>query len=242
MTENPPEVLRCFYQILVEEFRSRPPWDLSAQFYLSDLYNNLVPFELWGERLGLETEAEYDHVLLRLLAGEGDYLRLGSEKIRREMEAELTASNPILGVYRDFAATRIRLNPERTEEILASEEILPSRGAEASDADPVENLPDGGEVSPGPREEAPTRAGNEAEMVLSSGACNWCACSLPNRAHVNFCPFCGKSVRVIPCPTCREPLEQEWRFCISCGTQARPAAGEGGRDPGNPVVELYRSG
>jgi hypothetical protein len=236
MIEERHEVLRRFYRILVKEFRSRPPWDLSAQFYLSDLYNNLVPFEVWGERLGLGTEVEYDRVLMRLLAGEGDYLRLGSEKARREIEAELTASEPILGVYRDFAPTEIRLNPERTDEILTSE------GPAGTDPDPGRNLPDGSGVFPvlpgRPREEP----GGEGKAVLLKSACSWCEASLPNRKHLNFCPFCGKSVRVMPCPACREELEPEWRFCIACGAQARPATGQRGRRPVNRVMKSFRAG
>jgi len=228
------EALRRFYRVLVREFRSRPPWDLRAQFYLSDLYNSLVPFQVWGEELGLETEAEYDHVLMRLLAGEGDYLRLGSEKVRREMKEELAASHPILEAYRDFAATELRLNPERTEEILASED------AAGSETDPGGDVPEGqaeshiqahaeGNADGNPEGEAglPEPQENPAEVpeaVAAKGPCIWCGTALPNRKRVNFCPFCGKSVLLFPCPACREALERDWRFCISCGMEVRPAA------------------
>ena len=180
--------------------------------------------------MGLGTEVEYDRVLLRLLAGEGDYLRLESEKARREIEAELTASEPILEVYRDLAPTRIRLNPERTDEVLASE------GPEATGPGPGEKLPAGAEVFPVFPGEPGKESRGEGEDVGNKGSCNWCDASLPSRTRLNFCPFCGKSVRVMPCPACREELEPEWRFCIACGAQARPAATRGdGRGSGNRV-------
>jgi len=52
-------------------------------------------------------------VLLRLLAGEGEYLVLESEVARREIREELDNADPNTVLFRDFAAADVRLNPER---------------------------------------------------------------------------------------------------------------------------------
>ena len=59
----------------------------------------------------------------------------------------------------------------------------------------------------------------EEEMVSPPTSCAWCREDLPDRPGVNFCPFCGCSVNLVPCPECGEELELKWRFCIACGTE-----------------------
>jgi hypothetical protein len=52
------------------------------------------------------------------------------------------------------------------------------------------------------------------------GACLWCREDLPVRDKLNFCPFCGTDLRLVPCKMCGDELEPGWRFCASCGTPA----------------------
>jgi hypothetical protein len=61
-----------------------------------------------------------------------------------------------------------------------------------------------------------THGGAEVEGM---DTCPWCRAALPSRSNLNFCPFCGTDVHVVPCPGCGEELEPDWRFCISCGTE-----------------------
>ena len=56
---------------------------------------------------------DYEDALLRLLAGEGDYLVLESEHARRELQDELASSNPNTGLFREYAAVSVRLNQAR---------------------------------------------------------------------------------------------------------------------------------
>jgi hypothetical protein len=60
---------------------------------------------------------------------------------------------------------------------------------------------------------------SEEELVSPPTSCAWCREELPDRPGVNFCPFCGCSVKLVPCPECGEELELKWRFCIACGTE-----------------------
>lgn len=68
------------------------------------------------------------------------------------------------------------------------------------------------EPTPTPEASGPTSAGD--------GACAWCRAELPSREGVNFCPFCGTDLKLVPCPACGEEVEPGWRFCATCGTEA----------------------
>lgn len=73
-----------------------------------------------------------------------------------------------------------------------------------------------GEVDPG---------GLQPEFVETAAdaqggqPCPWCRADLPEREGLNFCPFCGTDLKLVPCAACGQELEQGWRFCISCGSE-----------------------
>jgi hypothetical protein len=54
---------------------------------------------------------------------------------------------------------------------------------------------------------------------LSGGTCLWCRADLPERDNLNFCPFCGTDVDVVPCPECGDEVRPRWLFCASCGAE-----------------------
>lgn len=56
--------------------------------------------------------------------------------------------------------------------------------------------------------------------TMSDETCNWCRAGLPDRDDVNFCPYCGTDVLLVPCSSCGVEVEPEWRFCAACGTEA----------------------
>lgn len=76
---------------------------------VGDVYQRLIPYRAVRGELGIMELADYEHALLRLLAGERGYLELGEERARAEFVAELSSPNPILGVYRDYAAATVRV-------------------------------------------------------------------------------------------------------------------------------------
>lgn len=107
------EVLSRFHRTLVEEIQSSRPEYLTGAFTVAEIYQNLVPYRTHRDRIGVEMNGDYEDALLRLLAGEGDYLVLESEHARRELQGELESSNPNTGLFREFAAADVRLNRER---------------------------------------------------------------------------------------------------------------------------------
>lgn len=256
------DVLSRFHRTLVDEIRDQRPEYLTGPFTVAEIYQNLVPYGTHRDRIGVEMNGDYEDALLRLLAGEGDYLVLESAPALRDLRDELDSPNPNTGVYREFAAVDVRLNqarldadrpgatfagPPRSEDEgdEAAAEAISVMDLAPADPGPAMSGPGyGGEATPGTdvhgrtsAAEGASRAGsNEPGGRLESppgepdaaapprtsddgAACRWCRAELPPRGNLNFCPFCGTDVHVVPCPSCGEELDPDWRFCISCGTE-----------------------
>ncbi len=118
MTFEQDDVLRRFHRALVREMHARDPEQLRAPFTVAEIYQNLVPYRTHRDEVGVEMNADYEHALLRLLAGEGDFLSIESRTARQEIREELDSPNPNTGLYRDFAAADVRLNPDKVQEAL----------------------------------------------------------------------------------------------------------------------------
>jgi len=371
MTQDSKDLLTRFYRALVREINAASPEALTTPFSVAEIYQNLVPYRTHRDEIGVEMNGDYEHALLRLLAGEGDFLTIESRTARQEIREELEAPNPNTALYRDFAAADVLLNPDKVDEALAAIEAeSETHGGEAGEGGPAEaqkplvveavgasiaedpgslftegaedegpeEVVEEAESAAGPSEEPATPASeasegpdtpdpeaiegsgepppepdaseemdesaegaegvhgeewkdpsnwmepsleelkrqyeenrrermsqeaqeavpepdelaseglpfevsvetesgietddspgadepleeNEAVEAVESKApesCAWCREKLPERPGVNFCPFCGMSVKLVPCPDCGEELELNWRFCIACGTE-----------------------
>jgi len=230
-------VLERFHRTLVDEILTQRPEYLTGPFTVAEIYQNLVPYGSHRDRIGVEMNGDYEDALLRLLAGEGGYLILDSEPALKDLRAELEAPNPNSGLYREYAAVDVRLNQELLD-------ISPSTDAGGTDmvdhpatGDPVQmaDLAPGDVTAEAPEdglvvvpagvdvfadEDADTVPQWQASLESPRPAsCLWCRAELPARDNLNYCPFCGTDVRVIPCAECREEVEPGWRFCIACGTE-----------------------
>jgi hypothetical protein len=231
------------YWRLVEQLRRERPgaaWELTV----AEIYQQLVPYRAVRGELGFAELPEYEHALLRLLAGERDYVSLDIPEVQEEMRRELQAPNPILGLYRDYAAVVVRLNPAPA-------------GSARPDAPPPAGLPEPGEdvtadppplpptmASPAPAPASAPRSRPPATPPSAAphpprersapapqaapprpSLCRACRTPLPPGREVRFCPFCGVAQRALPCAGCGEPVEPEWKFCAGCGLSQRgPAA------------------
>lgn len=232
------DVVARFHQVLVEEIRAHRPDYLTGPFTVAEIYQNLVPYGSHRDRIGVEMNGDYEDALLRLLAGEGGYVALDSEAALRELREELETSNPNTGLYREFAAVDVRLVHSDAEGDEAPELDLAGGGPEgtaaaaAADAEAAEESDTGwgapaaesGDGEAAGDDESPLAdlaGADDADAGADAGpqACRWCRAELPDRANVNFCPFCGTDVRLVPCPTCGEELEPGWRFCAACGDE-----------------------
>jgi len=111
-----PAVLQRFHRVLLDEIQAQRPEYLTSPFSVAEIYQQLVPYGSHRDRIGVEMNGDYEDALLRLLAGEGGFLVLESEPALRDLRAELDSLNPNTGLYRQFAALDVRLNPALLDE------------------------------------------------------------------------------------------------------------------------------
>jgi hypothetical protein len=202
---------------------------------IGDIYQRLVPYRLVRSELGFSELKEYEHALLRLLAGEHALVEVRGEAAVDEFRRELASPNPILGIYRDYSDVQVTpradatdplpappaavanatpvahppppASPDPVDRTLAFEEGSPHRGAEAS-------IPDR-------TAEAPAAESFSESSVRRERCCWACAEPLPSDREPRFCPQCGAAQISVPCGACGEPLVPSWRFCAGCGRDRR---------------------
>jgi hypothetical protein len=204
------DVLDLLFRRLAERVSREPGAGAPGELTIAHVYQQLVPYRMVRGDLGLGELAEYEHALLRLLSGEREYLTLESAQAQEEIRRELQAPNPILGLYRDYAAVGVHLNPVRIPAFAPPRpEPAPPPGVRLA---PLEDevMAEAGAPAPRsppePRPEPAPRAG-----------CRGCRAALPEGRAVRFCPFCGVTQGPLPCRGCGEPVEPEWSFCVECG-------------------------
>jgi hypothetical protein len=185
---------------------------------VAEIYQDLVPYRTHRDILGVEINGDYEHLVLRLLGGESGLVALESDHARKEIEAELSRTNPNTGLFREYAAVDVHLIAEH---IPAEEEsvILPLDEAEDGPGVDDEVTASVDDLAPAADEPAEEDGMGDAEGVVpgDDGVCHWCRGTLPLRENLHFCPFCGTDIGVVPCPSCGEAVEPGWRFCIQCG-------------------------
>jgi hypothetical protein len=182
---------------------------------IAEVYQKLVPYRTVRGELGFGELAEYEHTLLRLLSGERGYVHVELEPVRDELRRELRSANPILGVYRDYAAVGVRLGAGAPEVAAPAAPAPAARPAEPPHAETA--------VAPEPLP-APAPVRGVPPVAPRPVGCRSCAEPLPQGREVRFCPFCGTSQHPVPCRDCGTPLEPEWGFCIRCGAARHSAA------------------
>lgn len=213
-----------FVQVLSDEIEKSgtPPADL--QFTVAEIYQRLIPYRTHRDRLGVEMNGDYEDALLRLLAGEGEFLLLESEAARNRIRQEIAQSNPNTGIYREFAAVGVRLNPGRVPaptgfptaekadtrpiqtslEALGVEEPAPSRrqGSSSQSGKRIDDPADSGGEAP------VTGKGEGARMAGGIPAPESAAESRNQGSGGSACPDCGGDL----------PVRDSLRFCPHCGT------------------------
>lgn len=236
------DVLHRFHRALTEALKERDAEHVGRPFTVAEIYQDLVPYAVYREALGVEINGDYEHALLRLLAGEDDLVELESDAALNEIRRELASNNPNTGLYREFAAVDARLNmalaldpapaalasgTEEDRTAAESETYMDDAGTESEiemETDGVHQVPLGAFATSGPLDPEMVDDGPDQQApVIAEGApdvCRWCRETLPERSNLNYCPFCGTDVTLLPCRSCGEALEANWRFCIACGTTA----------------------
>ncbi len=242
------EVLRRFFASLVRRMQEVHPDQLEAPFTVAEIYQDLVPYRTHRDQIGVALSADYEHALLRLLGGEGDYLILESPAAREEIRRELESPTPNTGLYREFAAADVRLNPKKLWEFVeaarpkAAADLAgpPLGGAAGGDLGrgpehgtvvpdqgewgPLDSQRPAGEVFPQPSPQGgqARRGGGEGEGGEEPGEA---AGPQGRRRGRALAPEGPQDLPPAPdtCPWCRENLPRRpgVRFCPYCGSNVR---------------------
>ncbi|HKW48934.1 MAG TPA: hypothetical protein VJN70_15900, partial [Gemmatimonadaceae bacterium] len=98
------------FRHLLQTIQTRYPAYLTQPFEVAELYQNILPYRHHRRELGLETNQEYELVLLQLLSGARDYLVV-NDQMRERLARELASPNPDPGAFREFSTSQVALSP-----------------------------------------------------------------------------------------------------------------------------------
>lgn len=199
------------FQRLVHNIRNGHAEYLSVPFTVQELYDTLVPYRHYRRDLGIETNQDYEAALTRLLSGEKGYIR-ADQTMQDRLKKEMQSSNADVGVFRDYAETRVSLAPDALQKIGVAIPTLNSGGYAVSKAG------NGNGGAPG---DATTSFVSPGIATMESTiGCKFCGGTLPEGRNAIYCPHCGQNLAAKHCAGCGVELDPIWKFCVNCGKKA----------------------
>jgi predicted RNA-binding Zn-ribbon protein involved in translation (DUF1610 family) len=223
--------LERFFRRLVDNLIAIDPARLHRPVELADVAQTVVPYRTNRRALELESNEDYDMVLLRLCAGEGGFVRTDPPELQEAFAAQASSVNPDLSILRDLGATQLYLATEQLAYALGPEPGASYAPPEEDDLDEPEpatrpiaapsldavRWPRSTIEPVAPYELEADDPVSAEEPGERTGRCSYCGGALPTSRSVNFCPHCGESQSFIRCPACQAEVELGWKHCITCG-------------------------
>ena len=186
------DALDRMFHTLVRTLRVKQPALLNAPFTVRDLHQQILPYRHFRRELQLESNQEYELVLMELLTGARGYLDV-DERLRDQLGSELRATSPEPARVLEFADANVSVNTAAQTKVPVA---VPT---------PPQNVT---AVRPSLQAASPPTDGSR---------CRFCAGELPHGRVMNFCPHCGQNLQVLNCAACGAEVEAGWKFCVSCG-------------------------
>ena len=106
-------LLERFHLALVASIERANPGYLREAFTIGEIYEDLIPYRTHRDLIGVAMNGDYEDGLMRLLAGEGEYVIVESEEALRAIREELENKAPDTGLFKRFRDVAVRLDPER---------------------------------------------------------------------------------------------------------------------------------
>lgn len=199
---------------------------LARPIEVAEILDKLVPYRAARRDGLLDTNDDYLHAVMQLLAGERGYL-FADDLMQDDLKSELTALNPDLGVLVTYRNAKVRIASTQAEQVLAgdtsidlrpatpsaAESVLPTapRGVSRVSAEIVEQpaIPVAPAVAPAPPPDESRAA-----------VCPYCSKDIATDRPLKYCPHCGLNLRIRRCSGCSAEMEAEWKFCVTCGRSA----------------------
>jgi hypothetical protein len=104
------DTVERLYQRLTEALQRSRPDAFKGPVTVAEIYQELVPYRAVRGEVGFDMNADYEHALLRLLAGEGSMARLEPAHAREHITKELRSTNPNVSIYREYAGCDVFVN------------------------------------------------------------------------------------------------------------------------------------
>lgn len=226
------------FRHLVQSLQAGDPARLQEPIVLHDLLMRIVPYRGARRALRVDTSEDYELLVLRLVSGEGGFVRTEPEPMHIRFAEEAVSVNPDLGVLHEFRDAQLVLDPNAVAWVLASHSRADSYAPPAATtppappsvppvappppAPPVPPAPSVPRTPPPPAPTPPPPPPPQRESVASGAraaehACLTCGGRLPAGRLVHFCPHCGRSQARGDCPHCLAEVEYGWNFCVACG-------------------------
>src|SRR5258706_14572302 len=112
---------------------------VAVPFPAADVYERVVPYRSNRSRLNVATHQDYEMAVLRLLAGERNYVQLEPENVREAMQREIATINPDPAYFRSFPEAQVMVNGRAAERVLlADRAYAPPAPREEEDEDLVD--------------------------------------------------------------------------------------------------------
>ncbi|MDH3225012.1 MAG: hypothetical protein OEO23_14925, partial [Gemmatimonadota bacterium] len=96
---------------LVASIERANPAYLRDPFTVREIHEELIPYRTHRDLIGVAMNGDYEDGLMRLLAGEGDYLILETGQALDALRKELEGKSPDMGLFKEFPEATVRLNP-----------------------------------------------------------------------------------------------------------------------------------
>lgn len=231
-----PDELARMHRALVDALHTRGPEAVLRRFTVAEIYQDLIPYRTHRDLLGVAMNGDYEHLILRLLAGEGGLLAIESDSAREAFRLELDATHPNTGIFREYAGLDVRLEGSHrvsvddptqgalfdagADGLASDDEAEPASFAGdvaqpdslARDAVPVDTIttaPESESADPG---DTASPSENRPMSVPPDAAPS----SPPTSNATGACLWCDEAL----------PARDDLRFCPFCGqdVQIRPCA------------------
>jgi hypothetical protein len=214
---------------------------LARPIAVAEILDTLVPYRAARRDGLLDTNDDYLHAVMQLLAGEGGYV-FADDLMQDDLKSELSALNPDLGVLATYRTAKVRLSTARAQAVLAgdtaidlrpptpvaTDRVAPRPVDPATSVSPVPAIPPAppgveppppAPPPPAPREHpAPASAGSTSVGTASVGtaaagsaAVGTASGSAAPEPATALCPYCSQGL----------PTDRPLKYCPHCGLNLR---------------------
>src|SRR5256885_1523563 len=116
---------------------ARETW-VAVSFPAVQVYERLVPYRSNRSQLNVATHQDYEMAVLRLLAGERNYVQLEPETVREAMQREIATINPDPAYFRSFPDAQVMVNGRAAERVLLADRAYAPPAAAEEDEELVD--------------------------------------------------------------------------------------------------------